>query len=200
MNTIKFIIFLNLLLLWTSCDGQNKTDSKLDLNEIVNFSKLKNKVLYTSVKRNGGSIVQEYNVNGFSDDIYIHFLDKDNVELKYFKYSPSIGGRETIIKGTYQIKAKNKISLNLIEPKGVSVSYGGKEIQYSLDMFNSVNNNRSFTDSVIEKLPFIKIYNFNITNKLNEKCFESELVLIDTNGIEHKFGEYKFEITNEKTE
>jgi len=183
----KYLILL-VIVPFISCHGQNK----LDTNEFVNSADLKGKVWHAGKSRvmnkRGGII--------FSDDVYLHFLDKDSIQMGYFMNSPSIGPRSITINGVYQVDGKNEVSIVFFEPKDALVSRGGKEVQFSLDAMNSVKNpNEPRVD--ITTLPQIKTYHFKISRYLTNGDFMTELTLLDDKQVAHPFGTYTFD--NNKT-
>lgn len=188
----KLLVLFAILPFMISCNGQEKRTSK----KIINLLDLKDKIWHTGVSRYEGSAVQEYYLNGFSDDIDIHFLDNDSIELIYTKYSPSIGARTLTLKGLYRIKTESEIDFDLIEPQdafGKSiVSIGEKEVQYSLYAMRNVKS-IDIPKFDITDLPQIKTYQFKIIEHLSRNDFMTELTLIDNNGAKHNFGKYKFD-------
>ncbi|ULT25274.1 hypothetical protein KUH03_41755 [Sphingobacterium sp. E70] len=85
------------------CSGQNRSDT----NEFVNSSDLKGEVWHAGKSRvfnkRGGII--------FSNDVYLHFLDKDSIQMTYSRYSPSIGLRTMKTNGIYRVDRKTKFLL-----------------------------------------------------------------------------------------
>ena len=122
------------------------------------------------------------------------FLNKDSIQIKYAKYSASVGGRKTIINGTYQVYNKNEVAIIFTEPKGVSVSTGRKQLQYSLVAINSVNKD-GLTWNDLTAFPKIKTYHFKITERLADNLIV-ELTLLDNAGEKYSFGKYKFNVEN----
>ena len=193
----KRLILFAILPFIISCNGQGKTTSTKN----INLLDLKDKIWHTGVSRYGGDIVEYQNFNGFSDDINIHFIDKDSIEFNYTSYSPSIGARTITLKGLYRIKNENEIDFDLIEPKDAfgrsKISIGSKEVQYSLDAIRNVKS-IDIPKFDITDLPQIKTYRFKIIEHLSSNDFMTELTLIDNNETKYYFGKYKFDTKYKK--
>lgn len=196
MRTIFILICISFLFI--NCNGQNSSKS----NEFKNSTELKGKIWHTGINRYGGSIVKDFhpNGNGFSDDIFLCFLDKDSIQLKHSAYSPSIGFRTTTIKGTYQVDNKNEVSIIFFEPKDVfnrhKVLIDDNEVQYSLYAINCVKKDVALHFDITE-LPQIKTYHFKIIEHLAKNTMIAELTLIDYVGIKYNFGKYNFDSKKE---
>lgn len=173
MNRFIGLLFL---LLTSSCTV-NKNQS-LDL-----------KTWHIGVNRYGGGIVAEEHPNGFSNHIYIHFVDDTAVSITFYQYSPSIGPRTSFIKGIYTVD-KNEVTLTLTEPEGYSVGSGADAIQYSLYGFSSVRTDKATLSP--EKMPLIIHYVFRVTEQPDHNT-STELILVDDANREHHWGVYKFD-------
>ncbi|MDR6969582.1 hypothetical protein J2X31_003615 [Flavobacterium arsenatis] len=190
----KLLSLIAILPFMTFCNGQNTSK----LNEFVNSTDLKGKIWHTGVNGNDGYIGKEKQpiINVFSDDIFLYFLDKDSVQLKYTVYSPSIGGRTSIINGTYQVDNKNEVSIIFTEPKntfgGHTITINDKDVQYSLYAISRVKKNEVSQPDITE-LPQINTYHFKIIEQLADNNFVAELTLLDDRQAKYKFGIYKFE-------
>ncbi|RKE55792.1 hypothetical protein [Sphingobacterium detergens] len=170
------------------CSGQNRSDT----NEFVNSSDLKGEVWHVGKSRvfnkRGGII--------FSNDVYLHFLDKDSIQMTYSRYSPSIGLSTMRTDGIYRVDRKNEVSIVFFEPKDTfgrsRVSIGGTDVQFSLYAMSSV---RSPDEPAFDRttLPQIKTYHFKISNYLTNGDFIAELTLLDDKQVAYNFGTYTFD-------
>lgn len=186
---IAFIIFH---LIFSSCASQKRNEN-MKQKEAKNLEVVQNKVWHTGITLSNQAHDKEQDFNRFSDDVYIHFLDRDSVELIYVQYSPGIGRRMSSSKGKYQLNKDNEIVLNLIEPDGQSMSLGAKKIQYHLDLFNNVRNDTKLTSNLLAEFPMIKTYNLFISKEVDKDAFKAALFLEYVNGERFQFGEYEFD-------
>jgi len=185
---MKKCLILLAIFPFISCNGQNRPHT----NEFVNSSDLNGKVWHVGKSRvmnkRGGII--------FSDDVYLHFLDKDSIQMTYSRYSPSIGLNTMRTNGIYRVGRKNEVSIVFSERKDAfgrsRVSIGGKEVQFSLYAICSVrNSNESAFD--ITSLQQIKTYHFKIGKYVTNGDFMAELTLLDDKQAVYPFGTYKFD-------
>jgi len=97
---MKKCLILLAIFPFISCNGQNRPHT----NEFVNSSDLNGKVWHVGKSRvmnkRGGII--------FSDDVYLHFLDKDSIQMTYSRYSPSIGLSTMRTNGIYRVGRKKR--------------------------------------------------------------------------------------------
>lgn len=189
----KLLLLLAILPFTISCNGQNI----IETNEFVKSTDLKGKIWHTGLTHGDIQIG-----NGFSNQIFLYFLDKDSIQLKYYQYSPSIGGRTSIINGTYKVDNKNEVSIIFTEPTNASgalkISISGKDVQYSLYSISSVRINEVSQPDLTE-LPQIKTYRFKIIEQLDNNNIITEVTLFDNEGAKYSFGKYKFDTNKEIT-
>lgn len=187
----KFLLLLTVFP-FVTCNGQNTRYA----NAFVNNADLKGKIWHVGKSRvlnNRGGII-------FSDDVYLHFLDKDSIQMKFCGNSPSVGLRSITMNGTYQVDGVNEVSLTFADPRDAFgrnlVSIEGKEVQFSLYALSTVRNTEE-PASGITTLPQIKRYHFRISKYLTDNDFIAELTLLDDKQAVHPFGTYRFD--NNKT-
>ncbi len=170
------------------CNGQNKSQT----NEFANSADLKGKVWHVGksrvINKRGGII--------FSTDVYLHFLDKDSLQMAYSQYTPSVGFRNITEKGIYMVERKNEVSIVMFEPKDAygrsRVTIGESEVPLFLYAMSRIRNPDEPT-SDITRLPEIKTYHFSISNYLPNGDFRAELTLLDDKQLSYRFGTYIFD-------
>lgn len=175
------------------CNGQNKSQA----NEFANSADLKGKVWHVGksrvINKRGGII--------FSTDVYLHFLDKESLQMTYSQYTPSVGSHNIKESGIYRVERKNEVSIVLFEPKDVfgrsKITIGESEVpRFFLYAMSRIRNPDEPTFD-ITRLPKIKTYHFSITNYLPNGDFRAELTLLDDKQVSYRFGTYTFD--NNKT-
>lgn len=189
---MKKCLILLAIVPFIRCSGQNTSDT----NEFVNSSDLKGEVWHVGkshvINKRGGII--------FSDDVYLHFLDKDSIQMTYNRYTPSIGLSTMTTNGIYRVNRKNEVSIVFFESKDAfgrsRVSIGEKEVQFSLYAMSSVRNPNEPAFE-ITALPQIKTYHFKISKYVTNGDFIAELTLLDDKQVAYPFGTYAFD--NNKT-
>lgn len=194
MKSLYILCLLSII--FHSCAGQQKF-IKMEQKIIINKEILKKTSWHTGFKRDDNPVTQGDKTNYFSDDIFIHFLENDSVEITYKQYSPSIGEQTTFSKGTYQVASDDELVLDLIEPTGHTVSIRGKSIPYHLNMFNNAMGEHKFSSKYLSEMPKFKTYRLLIKKPLSDEAFTVRLELTYLDGQIVPFGDYKFDTKKE---
>lgn len=118
------------------CNGQNKFQT----NEFANSAALKGKVWHVGKSR----VINKCGGIIFSTDVYLHFLDKDSLQMTYSQYTPSVGLHNMTANGIYRVEQKNEVSIVILEPKDAfgrsKITIGESEVPRFLYAMSRIRN------------------------------------------------------------
>ena len=148
----------------------------------------------------------DFDVNGFAHEVRLNFLTADIVQLVFFQYSPSIGGRTARSIGRYAFNpATQEVCLRFLNEgtdNSPHISLNGRRVQWSAYVFGHLVLSPVLPFGAIDKVPAAKPSRPGITElaPIAQFCFKQKqqigssnlrlsLRLIDVHQQSIEFGE-----------